>query len=136
MRPVRAVPGSGVYLTEGPKDAPLPSEQPVFVVSIGQGGPEQTSDRVNFARNLFNGFADFKDLKILSGDMLRLDNMQTHELQAEAKDAQTGAPMKIVQWIRFPHGGYIRMLGISRNDQWRDAFKRFRAVRDGITLRE
>jgi len=136
MRPVRAIPGGGVFLTEGPKDGPLPSEQPIFAVSIGQGGPEQASDRANFARNLFTGLGDFKELRIISGDMLRLDNMQTHELQAEAKDAQTDVPMKIVQWVRFPSGGYIRMVGVARADQWRSAFPRFRAVRDGVALRE
>ena len=136
MRPVRALAGSGVYLTEGPNDAPLPSEQPVFVVSIGQGGPEQPGERANFARNMFSGLADFKDIRILSGDMLRLDNLQTHELQAEGKDARSDVPMKIVQWVRFPPGGYLRMIGIARADQWRTAFPRFRAVRDGIMIRE
>jgi hypothetical protein len=42
----------------------------------------------------------------------------------------------MVQWVRFPPGGYIRMVGVARADQWRDAFRRFRAIRDGITLRE
>ena len=31
---------TGVLLTDGPNDTPNPSEQPVFVVMIGQGGPE------------------------------------------------------------------------------------------------
>ncbi len=135
MRPVRIIGGNGVLLTDGPKDAPEISEQPVFVVSIGQGGPEPADERAKFARNLFTGLGDFKDVRILSGDMLRLGsngNLPTHELQAEAKDGKTDVPMKLVQWVRFGAGGFIRMVGVARADQWSTAFPRFRAVRDGI----
>src|SRR5215475_5483239 len=62
MRPVRVLGSTGVILTEGAKDAPSPGDQPVFVVMIGQGGPEQATDRANFARNLFTGLGDFKDV--------------------------------------------------------------------------
>jgi hypothetical protein len=136
MRPVRAMPANGVFLTDGPNDSPQPSEQPVFVVSIGQGGPEQASERANFARNMFSGLTEFKDVRVISGDMLRLGNVPTHELQVEAKDAHTDTPMKIVQWVRFAPGGYIRMVGVAPADRWRTAFPRFRTVRDGIAIRE
>ncbi|MBV9970283.1 MAG: hypothetical protein JO228_09885 [Xanthobacteraceae bacterium] len=134
MRPVRILGGTGVFLTDGPKDAPAVAEQPVFIASIGQGGPEQAAERVNFARNLFTGLADFKDIRIVSGDMLRLGGgtLPTHELQAEAKDAKTDTPMKIVQWVRFGPGAFVRMVGVARADVWSKEFPRFRAVRDGI----
>jgi len=134
LRAVRVVGGTGVFLTDGPKDAPEVAEQPVFVVSIGQGGPEESPDRANFARNLFTGLVDFKDIRIVSGDMLRLGggSMPTHEIQAEAKDARTDTPMKIVQWVRFGNNAFVRMIGISRADDWSKEFPRFRAVRDGV----
>jgi len=71
----------------------------------------------------------------VSSEVLKLGNggsQPTHEIQAEAKDAFTNTPMKIVQWVRFGNGTAIRMLGIARADQWPDAFKHFRAVRDGV----
>ena len=138
LRPVHVLGGRGVFLTEGAKDAPDPSEQPVFVVSMGQGGPEQAGERAGFARNMFTGMAEFKDIRIISGDMLRLGggSMPTHELQAEAKDAKTNVPMRIVQWVRFGPGVFIRMVGVSRADDWLKAFTRFRAVRDGIGPRD
>jgi hypothetical protein len=138
LRPVRVLGGNGVFLTDGPKDAPDPGEQPVFVVSIGPGGPEQPDGRANFARNLFTGLADFKDVRILSGDMLRLGggSLPTHELQAEAKDGKTDAPMKLVQWVRFGPGVFVRMVGVARADQWTKAFTQFRAVRDGVAARD
>ena len=137
LRPVRVLGGTGVFLTDGPKDTPTPGDQPVFIVVIGQGGPEQTSDRANFARNLFTGLTDFKDVRIVSGDMLRLGggNLPTHELQAEAKEAFTDTPMKLVQWVRFGSGVFIRMVGIVRADQWLVTFPKFRAVRDGVAPR-
>jgi hypothetical protein len=138
LRPVRALAGSGVFLTDGPNNGPGPSDQPVFIVSVGQGGPESSSDRALFARNMFTGLSDFTDVRIVSGDMLRLGggNLPTHELQAEGKDGKTGTPVKLVQWVRFAPGGFIRMVGVARADQWLAAFSRFRAVRDGITARE
>ncbi len=136
MRAVRALPGTGVFLTDGPKDSPEPSEQSVFVVSLGQGGPEAPNDRANFARNMFTGLSDFKDIRVVGGDMLRLPAGPTHELQAEATDVRTGTPMKMVQWVRFGSGVYVRMVGIAPADQWRKAFTQFRAVREGLGPRE
>lgn len=132
LRPFRVVPPNLVFLTEGPKDTMEAAEQPILAVSIGSGGPEKTSDRDNFARNLLSGMAEFKDVRIVSRDMLKLGMIPMHEIQAEAKDAKTDAPMKFVQWVRFGSGGFVRMVGIARADVWRDAFPRFRAVRDGI----
>jgi hypothetical protein len=141
LRPVRVLGNTGVVLTEGAKDTPTPSDQPMFAVMIGQGGPEQATDRANFARNLFTGLGDVKDVRIINGsngDMLRLGGgtLITHELQAEAKEAFSETPMKLVQWVRFGSGTFIRMIGIARADQWSAAFPHFRAVRDGIAPRE
>ncbi len=133
LRPIRVVGTNGAFLTEGPKDTLDASEQPLLIVSVGTGGPQQASDRDNFARNLFTGLADFKDVRIVGTDMLRLGGgLQTHQILAEAKDAKTDAPMKFVQWVRFGAGGFLRIVGVARADAWADAFPRFRAVRDGV----
>jgi hypothetical protein len=138
LRPVRVLGNAGLVLTEGASDTPASGSQPVFAVTVGQGGPEQASDRAGFARRLFTGLGDVKDVRIISGDMLRLGagNFPTYELQAEAKEVFTDAPMKLVQWVRFGAGTHIRMVGIARADQWSTAFPHFRAVRDGIAPRD
>jgi hypothetical protein len=138
LRPVRVLGSAGVFLTTGPSDAPGAGEQPVLVVSISAGGPEETGARANYARNLFTGLSDFKDLRITSTDMLRLGSglNPTHELQAEANDVKNNKPVKLVQWVRFGPGVVIRMVGIARAEQWTAAFTQFRAVRDGLALRE
>ena len=132
MRPFRMLGNGTVFLTNAAKDPPEVSAAPLLIVSVAQGGPEQPADRANFARNLFTGLNDFKDLRIVGSDMLRLENMQTHEIQAEANDIKSGAPMKLVQWVRFGNGAFIRFVGIARVDAWSGAFPQFRAVRDGV----
>jgi hypothetical protein len=132
MRPFRMIGTGTVFLTNAADDPPDVAAAPLLIISVAPGGPEQASDRANFARNLFTGLNDFTDLHILGTDMLRLDNQQTHEIQAEAKDVKTGAPMKLVQWIRFGNGAFIRFVGMARADAWAQAFPQFRAVRDGV----
>jgi hypothetical protein len=136
MRPVRVIAATGAILTDGPKDTLEPSEQPVLIVSIGRGSPEEATAREIFARNLFAGVGNFKELRIIGTEMLRLGGgLQTHQLFAEARDVKTEAPIKLVQWVRFGSGAYVRFVGIARSDNWGDAFPRFRAVRDGVNPR-
>jgi hypothetical protein len=132
MRPFRMLPNGTLFLTDGDKDPPDVAASPLLIISVVSGGPQDTTDRANFARNLFTGLNDFRDLRIVGTDMLRLDNAQTHEIQAEAKDVKSGAPMKLVQWVRFGNGAFIRFVGIARTDAWPQAFPQFRAVRDGV----
>ena len=135
LRPFRVVGNTSVFLTEGATDPKDTAAQPLLIVAVAPGGPEQASDRANFARQLFAGLNDFKDVRIVGTDVLRLDNLQTYEIQAEAKDAKSDAPMKIVQWIRFGNGAFIRFVGFARMDAWGEAFPKFRAVRDGTKPR-
>ena len=51
---------------------------------------------------------------------------------AEAKDAQSGADVMVVQWLRFGGGGFLQMIGIARADEWPDVCTRLRTVRDSI----
>jgi len=132
MRPFRVLPNGTLFLTNADKDPPDVAAAPLLIISVVPGGPQDAGDRANFARTLFTGFGDFKDLRIVSSDMLRLDNQQTHEIQAEAKDVKSGAPMKLVQWIRFGNGAFIRIVGMARADAWAQSFPQFRAVRDGV----
>jgi hypothetical protein len=132
LRPFRVLGNSSVFMTDGAQDTLEAATQPIFIVSIASGGPEDQANRPTFARNLFTGLSEFKDVRIVSTDMLRLDNKPTHEIQAEAKDAKTGAPMKLVQWVRFSNRAFIRYVGAARADVWLQAFPKFRAVRDGV----
>jgi hypothetical protein len=135
MRPFRVLGNSSVFLTDGDTDPKEPAAQPLLIVSVAPGGPEQPSDRANFSRQLFSGLNDFKEVRIVGSDVLKLDNLQTYEIQAEAKDPKSDAPLKLVQWIRFGNGAVIRFVGIARTDVWGEAFPKFRAVRNGTKPR-
>lgn len=137
MRPIRVIGSAGAVLTEGPKDTLDAAEQPLLLVSVGRGGPEENTARDTFARNLLSGFGGYKDVRVVNAEMLRLGGgaAQTHQVMAEARDPKTDAPIKLVQWVRFGAGAYLRILGVARNDAWSDAFPRFRAVRDGVNPR-
>ncbi len=135
LRPFR-VEATTVFLTEGEKDTIAPTEQPVLVISAAPGGPAEQPQRENFARNLFSGMQGMNDLRIVSADTIRLNGVQTHQILAEAKDAKTDANIKVVQWVRFGNGAFIRFLGMANTEAWPEAFTRFRAVRDGMGGRE
>jgi hypothetical protein len=132
MRAFRVEPNT-VFLTDGPKDSIDAAEQPLLVVSAAQGGPSENGQREMFARNLFAGVPGFKDVQVISSDVIRLAGVQTYQLMAEGKDIKTGADVKFVQWLRFGNGAFVRFLGIASNDSWREAFPRFRTVRDSLT---
>ena len=134
MRLVRVVPGVAVQLTDGPKDAMEATEQAQLVIAAAPGGPDMR-DRDQFARDAMRGFAALKDLRIIGSEPMRIGGQAGHEVRAQAKDAQTGADIEVVQWLRFGTGAYLRILGFAPKDKWADTFTRFRAVRDGLEPR-
>src|SRR5262245_36647280 len=136
LRALRVIAPNTLVLTNGQKDTVDAAEQSLLMISAAPGGPEQTSARDNFARNLFSGYPGLKDVRILGTDIIRLAGQQTHQLMAEAKDTRTDTDIKLVQWLRFGNGAYVRFLGVARADDWSDAFPRFRAVRDGVGPRQ
>lgn len=134
MRPFRVEPNT-VFLTDGPKDALEAPDQALLVVSAAVGGPGETAQRDIFARNLFAGVPGYTDVHIVGTDVIRLAGTQTHQLLAEGKDSRTGADVKLVQWLRFGNGAFVRFLGIAKADAWVEALARFRTVRDNLAAR-
>jgi hypothetical protein len=135
LRLVRVVPGVAVQLTDGPSDTIDGADQAQLVVSVASGGPQQSSDRDNFARMAFAGLPPFTNIRLLSSESMRIGGMPGHELRAEAKDPKTGAQVDIVQWLRFGTGAYMRIIGFGPRQSWTQTFHRFRAVRDGLEPR-
>jgi hypothetical protein len=132
FRVVRVLPGNVAMLTDGPDDSIEAVKQPHVLVTIGAGGPEDASSRANFARNQLFGISGFKDVKMVNSELLRLNGQQIQEIIADAADAQSGAELKVVQWLRFGTSAYIQIVAVAPRDTWLDDFSRFRAIRDGI----
>ena len=66
---------------------------------------------------------------------MRIGGQQGHQILANARDAAGTSVLTVAQWLRFGSGAYLQMVGIARTDAWKDAYPRFRSVRDGIEPR-
>lgn len=132
FRVARVVPG-GAILTDGPSDEFGKAKQPYIIVSIGRGGPRDEALRGNFARDVLRN-GPLTDIRVTSADTIRIGRTRAYELRATAKDP-AGATVKAVQWLRFGAGGYMRIIGVTPEDDWDKLFHRFRAVRDGVDSR-
>jgi hypothetical protein len=134
------VPGRAVMLSDGISDAPgAPAPggrlEPHIFVAVAPGGPAQAGERENFARDVFAAVPNMKDTRITASESLRMSGQQGHQIFASAKDPATATPLMVVQWLRFGGGAYLQLVGVARADAWKDAYPRFRTVRDGIEPR-
>ena len=132
------VPGRAVMLSDAGGDAPGPpgtTMEPHLFVTIAPGGPAQTAERDAFARDVFATVPNLKDIRITTSEPLRMGGQQGHQILADARDLTGTATLTVVQWLRFGGGAYLQMVGIARAEAWKDAYQRFRSVRDGIEPR-
>jgi hypothetical protein len=104
-----------------------------MIISVGTGAPAAPDDRARFARDLLSN-APLRELSVASIEPMRLNGLTTVEIRANAKNL-LGDPVRLVQWIRFGAGGYMRIIGVVAPDNWDQLFNRFRAVRDGLAPR-
>lgn len=128
FRIMRVLPEGGVILTEGPTDNI--NVQPYMIIGVGRGGPSEPSDRGRFARDMLSA-APVRELQVQSAEAMRIGGSPGFEIRATAKGLTADA-LSLVQWVRFGSGGFMRIVGVVRTDQWQNFFTRFRAVRDGI----
>lgn len=131
FRVVKVLPAGGVIMTDGPSDDI--SKQPYVTIAIGGGAPEQADDRARFARDMLMS-SPLRNLRLQSADAMRIGGAPGYEIRAQAKRPD-GDALSLVQWVRFGGGNYLRIVGVSRKDEWDTLFNRFRAVRDGIDRR-
>jgi hypothetical protein len=132
------IPGRALMLSDALADAagrPVAGSEPQMLVNVAPGSPAQSSDREAFARDVFATIPNIKDIRLTSSEALRMSGQQGHQIIANAKDGAGANTLTVVQWLRFGSGGYLQMVGIARVDSWREAYQRFRAVRDGIEVR-
>jgi hypothetical protein len=131
------LPGRALMLSDAPADTPGPpgqSGEPHMLVTVAPGAPPQAADRDVFAREAFGLVPDIKDIRVTSSESLRMGGQLGHQILAEAKDV-SGAAVTVGQWLRFGGGGFLQMVGVARTPDWKDAYPRFRAVRDAVEPR-
>jgi hypothetical protein len=131
------VPGRALMLGDAATDVPGMGTitEPHIFVAISPGGPVQTGDRDAFARDVFATIPNIRDVRITTSEPLRMGGQQGHQILADAKDPTGASGLTVVQWLRFGGGAYLQMVGIARAEAWKDAYPRFRSVRDGIDTR-
>jgi hypothetical protein len=129
------LPGRGVLLTDVPPDAASNAIDPHMIVALMPGGPAESGDRDDIARQIFRGIPNLKDVRITGSEQLRIGGQQGHEIMASAKDPANGADISVVQWLRFGGGAYLHLVGMAPTPAWVPAYARFRLVRDGIEAR-
>ena len=132
------VPGRAMMLSDALADAPGPLDarmEPHIFVAISPGAPMQAADRDAFARDVFATVPNLRDIRITTSEPLRIGGQQGHQILADARDLTGTATLTVVQWLRFGGSAYLQMIGIARADAWKDAYPRFRSVRDGIEAR-
>jgi hypothetical protein len=143
FRVANVIPGRALLLIDRP-DYPhlvVTQELPEYlydarctIVAVpGSSGDKEA--RANFARAAFGSITGIKDVQITMAEAVRLDHQDGFETVAHAKDANTGADLMVVQWLRFASGGSLQMVGIARAAIWENELSRLRAVRDSIELK-
>ncbi|MEJ2623429.1 MAG: hypothetical protein P8Z80_02480 [Pseudolabrys sp.] len=132
FRVAHIIPGS-VILTDSPAEQGNKIAPPYMIVMIGRGGPRDDALRETFVRDMLRN-GPLNDVRVTSSDKIRVDRAPTLEVRADATDP-SGKPVRVVQWVRFGTGGFMRVVGISPKDDWDKLFSRFRAVRDGVEPR-
>jgi hypothetical protein len=131
FRVVKVMPG-GVLVTDS-ADEDL-AKQPYAIVTVGRGAPDQSADRSRFARDMLTA-TPLRDLKVTMAEPMRISGSPGHEIRAEAVGLD-GAPIALVQWLRFGGGdGFLRIVAVARRQDWDAVFNRFRALRDGVTFK-
>jgi hypothetical protein len=128
------IPGRAVMLTDAKPGTPPAGAEPHILIALGASGPVANADRDQFAREMLLAVPDLKSTRVTGSEPLRFGGQQGHQIFGSARDA-AGNELSVVQWLRFGAAGYMQMLGVARVDAWRDAYPRFRAVRDGVEPR-
>ena len=103
------------------------SSEAIYLVghSIGRG---DLGDVRSFSEARARQTTLTKGVGNFTGRMLQIDGLDAYELEADAIDARSGAPMRLYQIIVPDETGYFIAQGFSRADRAADLFPEFRAV--------
>ncbi|MBY0251309.1 MAG: hypothetical protein K2X54_08000 [Methylobacterium organophilum] len=135
FRPVRVMAGNSVLLTSGPKDQMQNLEQPILVLAQAVQQPPGAEQRDGFARAALVSNQTLKDFVIERAQSYRSNGVDWHEIVARALDQPTNQPVVVMQTIRFAPDGYIRALGVVRQDQRDGVLAKFRQVVDSVQVK-
>ena len=135
FRTVRVLAGNSVLMTRGPKDELPALEQPILVMAQAVQPPTPQEQRDGFARAALASNQTLKDFVIERAQSYRSNGVDWHEIVARAVDQPTNLPVVVSQTIRFNPDGYLRALGVVRQDQRTGVLAKFRELVDSVQLK-
>ncbi len=107
---------------------PVEVETPIFVVGKSVSDfPEGNTDYKAFAENRLNQSVENKNIAVVSGELVTIDNINGYEIIASANDSATNAPVAIYQVLLFDDKNYFIMQGLvgaKSKDQFLVEFKK------------
>lgn len=135
FRPLRVMAGNSVLLTDGPSDVVKGADQPIMIVAQSYAPAPPPDARDSFARQALGANMLLKDTVYERSQGFRQGGADWHEIVAKAKDGPSEEPVVILQTIRFGPDGYLRMVGIVRENQRDAVMPRFRKMVDSVGTR-
>jgi hypothetical protein len=129
------LPGRALMLTDTAENAAAALSEPRITVSVIPVSTPEGGNRDELARQIFATISNLKDARVIGSQSLRIDGQPGHELMVTARAADTGAELRIVQWLRLGGGASLHLVGVAPTDAWTKSYPRFRRVRDGIEPR-
>lgn len=133
FRTIRVMAGNSILLTEGPENVIRDAAQPILIVAQSFAPAPFGPGRDAFARQALAANDFVKDLVIERAQSFRQSGTEWHEIVAKAVDAASGAPVIVMQTIRFEPDSYIRSVGVVRTAQRDEILPRFRRIVDSAT---
>ncbi|MBN9148458.1 MULTISPECIES: hypothetical protein [unclassified Nitrobacter] len=132
FKTVRTLGPGAILLSDAETDTDIDSKAFMIITPIGST-PERPDDRGRFARDVATTIPNLREARITMSEPMRINGSPGFETRIDATNAQTNAPVTVVQWLAFGSGNTaMRLIGSTPRDGWSAAFPRFRAVRDGI----
>ncbi|MFB0491126.1 hypothetical protein ABIE45_003712 [Methylobacterium sp. OAE515] len=121
LRPVRVFMGSGLLLTDGPKDVDPEGTQALAIVtpSMGQVAVPAGGEGALARKAFLGGLPQITDVAVTGEDRSVRAGATVVRLQGTAKDARSGRSLRVTQTMLFARSGYLRLLGVAGPDQTR-----------------
>ncbi|HMO29872.1 hypothetical protein [Enterovirga sp.] len=115
FRLVRVISGSGLLLTEGPRDAIPDASQPVVIVAsaVGAVGAHDKAEREALAERAFSSIAGVSDVSVASRSMTDKDGASWSRIEGRGTYRASQEAVSTLQLMRFDKTGYIRIVAIA-----------------------
>jgi hypothetical protein len=136
FRAVQVLAGASLILTEGPLDIVKDAAQPLVIVASGLDASVPTpASRDAFARRGLVTLPGLGSVEIEAARAFRLRDADWHRIDATAVDVDDGAPLYVLQVVRFDADGWIRIAAITAAAQREGFAERLLALAQSVEPR-